>query len=113
MKINLMFVYRKYKKDLHDAIKEMSCDFPILKKSNIVVHMRFLDETLKKSFASHRNLYGKSIKHEIKLNPAVFFNSDINSKFKTVKDANYETVKDVIWHELGHSLQRRLSYCPN
>lgn len=87
-------------------MNEMLTDFPILNNLNIIIHMRKLDRRLGNSFASHRNIYSrKRIIHEIKLNPKAFFFSDIEKKLESVMDANYETVKDIIWHELGHVLQ--------
>lgn len=106
MKINLLFVNKKYRNNIIEAVNEMLTDFPILNNLNIIIHMRKLDRRLGNSFASHRNIYSrKRIIHEIKLNPKAFFFSDIEKKLESVMDANYETVKDIIWHELGHVLQ--------
>ena len=106
MKINLLFVNKKYRNNIIEAVNEMLTDFPILNNLNIIIHMRKLDRRLGNSFASHRNIYSrKRIIHEIKLNLKAFFFSDIEKKLESVMDANYETVKDIIWHELGHVLQ--------
>jgi len=106
MRINNLFVNKKYKKDIYNAVDEVLLDFPILNEINIVIHMKSLNRRLKASFASHRNNYGnKRIQQEIKLNPRAFLFSDIEQKLLCVRDANYETVKDIIWHELGHCTQ--------
>ena len=114
MKINLMFVYKEYKQDIYEAIENFLSDFPMLNNRDIYIHMCFLDRRLKRSFASCRNNYGMfKIRQEIKLNPAAFLFPDIKFKLMSVMTANYKTVKDIIWHELGHTLQIyfMLEYC--
>ncbi len=54
MKINLLFVNKKYRNNIIEAVNEMLTDFPILNNLNIIIHMRKLDRRLGNSFASHR-----------------------------------------------------------
>lgn len=105
MKVNLKFVSKKHIDFIYTAINEILFDFPILYNYNIIIHMKLLNKNYKESFASHRLIYGKHLIQEIKLNPKIFLFSNIENKFKSVYEANYETVKDIIWHELGHCLQ--------
>ena len=106
MKIKLLFVRREYRKDIRDAVDEIVLDFPVLNDRVHIIHIWRLSPELRFSFASHKEVrVKKRVVSEIKLNPKAFMHPYIDNKFRTTAEANYESVKDVIWHELGHSLQ--------
>lgn len=112
MKVNLLFVYKDYKKDIRDAIDDFLVDFPTVQDNNISIFAHKMNDGFTNCFASHRNFYGgMNIRQEIRLNSAVFSKPLIKWYLVATNDANYDSVKDIIWHELGHSLQLYLVSC--
>ncbi len=106
MKINLSGIYPEYKKDLLEAVDEMVSIYPVLRKVIKIIHLKKPGKKFKHSFATTSSIWGMKLQYEIRLNPAAFKKPDIRWKFISARPAAYYyTVKDVIYHEIGHCLQ--------
>lgn len=105
MRINLFLVYPKYRKDIREAVREMTDEYPILKKIIKIIHVKRMNEDFKYCFATSVSLWGRKHLYEIKLNPQAFMNSNINILLHSVSKAHCVSVKSVIYHEIGHCLQ--------
>lgn len=104
MKVQLYFLYPKYKKEIYETLKLLIKEYPII-QDNIKIIKTKIPKRNKKCFASQYFVYDKKIQSIIKLNPKAFCFPFIKRKFKETQNANYYSVQDIICHEVGHCLQ--------
>lgn len=109
MKINLKRIYAEYKTDVLDAINEMINEYPIIQETIKVLWIKKMTLKNQNKFATSFPMYERKLQYEIKLNPKAFSKPKIFEKFISVRtSAYYYTVKNIIYHEVGHSLQHFL-----
>lgn len=109
MKVDLKKIYAEYKTDVLDAIDEMINEYPIIQGTIKALWIKRMPRGNRNGFASSTLLYGRKLQYEIKLNPQAFEKPNIFEKFITARgSAYYYTVKNIIYHEVGHSLQHFL-----
>ena len=105
MKYSERKIRREYRQQVEKAITIFATDFPIIKQIVKIIHCKKVGKGKEYCFATSRISWGLRFGYEIKLNPKAFSKPEIDNKFKMTFNANYESISDVIYHELGHCLQ--------
>lgn len=105
MKYSGRKIRSEYKQQVEKAISVFITDYPIIKQMVKIIHCKKVGRGMEYCFATSRISWGLRFGYEIKLNPKAFSKPEIKNKFKMTYDANYESISDVIYHELGHCLQ--------
>ena len=98
-------IRREYKNHIRDAIKTFKSEYPVINEIVKVIHCKKVGRGMEYCFATTRIIWGFKLRFEIKLNPKAFSRTGIRDKFLLTDGANYESVEDIIYHELGHCLQ--------
>lgn len=92
-------------RDISSAVQEMLAEYPVLKKMIKIIHLKKMNKGFETCFATSQIIYGFSLKYEIKLNPIVFSKPNIQNFLNNVYESHYYSIKDIIYHEMGHCLQ--------
>lgn len=103
MRFDKTNVYPPYIAQIEAALKRCVTDYPILEQLIANVHVENLSGEFEDRFATCKLL--NDIRYEIKLNSEAFSYSGIEIRLKITSDSIYESIQDIITHEVGHALQ--------
>ncbi len=104
MKIIFLGIKKAYRKEILTAINCFAKEFPIVKQTVRFIYTGKIPKEYKNSFGITKRIKYKDLIYDIKLNRIAFSCSNIETKLEYVCESNYESITDIIIHELTHSL---------
>lgn len=98
-------IYSEYIAEIEDAMQIMTSEYTVLGELVSKVYISKMSKKYKYTFATSKLYFTNKIRYDIKLNYLAFAKPNISQKFLNTTAAHYYSVKDIIYHELGHTLQ--------